>query len=105
MKRAGDTLLTDLAAILASCSRESDVVARYGGDEFVILMPDTDAAGAQAVAAKIAAAVRRRNAEAQAAAPLSVSMGRHTAVGAEVSDLLRTADREMYAMKRARRSA
>jgi diguanylate cyclase (GGDEF)-like protein len=101
---AGDTLLTDLAGILTSCSRESDVVTRYGGDEFVILMPDTDAAGAQAVAAKIAAAVRRRNSD-EHALPLSVSMGRHTAVGAEVSDLLRAADREMYAMKRARRNA
>lgn len=100
---AGDALLTDLAAILSACSREADVVARYGGDEFVVLMPDTDAAGAQAVAARIAAAVRRRNADPEKAVPLSVSMGRHTAAGAEVVDLLRAADREMYAMKRARR--
>ena len=51
--QAGDRVLRDLARLLADSCRETDTVARYGGDEFVVLMPDTDARGARQVLAKI----------------------------------------------------
>jgi diguanylate cyclase (GGDEF)-like protein len=99
--QAGDALLVDLARLLAASCRASDVVARYGGDEFVVLMSGTDADGAEAVARKVAAAIAERN----AAAPppdLSASVGTHTAGAGTAGDLLREADRKMYAVKRAR---
>jgi diguanylate cyclase (GGDEF)-like protein len=99
---AGDGLLVDLAHLLQDSCRESDVVARYGGDEFVVLMPGTGAAGALEVDRKVGAAIAARNALAPHAPFLSASTGTHT-VGAEgVDGLMREADRRMYASKRAR---
>ena len=54
---AGDEVLISLAAIMNDSARESDLIARYGGEEFVILMPNTDLAGAVHLAEKIRMAV------------------------------------------------
>ena len=58
---AGDTLLRDLAELLGTSCRETDIVARYGGDEFVMLMPGTDAEGARRVAFKVNEAIAQHN--------------------------------------------
>ena len=50
---AGDEVLISLASIMNDSARESDLIARYGGEEFVILMPNTDLAGAVHLAEKI----------------------------------------------------
>jgi len=50
---AGDEVLMSLASIMNDSARESDLIARYGGEEFVILMPNTDLAGAVHLAEKI----------------------------------------------------
>ena len=99
---AGDGLLVDLAHLLQDSCRESDVVARYGGDEFVVLMPGTGATGALEVDRKVGAAITARNALGRHAPDLSASTGTHT-VGVEgVDGLIREADRRMYATKRSR---
>ena len=77
-------------------------MARYGGDEFVVLMPDTDAEGVRQVALKVDAALARHNATAAGPARLSASTGTHTAGAVDIDDLLREADRRMYATKRSR---
>ncbi len=99
---AGDLLLRDMAMVLLMSCRETDTVARYGGDEFVVLMPATDEAGARHVGDKIIAAMRQRNEHEPEGPRLSASLGVHTAGGADVDALLQEADRRMYAMKRAR---
>ena len=50
---AGDLVLTRIAHILQTASRASDVICRYGGDEFIILAPDTEVAGAEVLANKV----------------------------------------------------
>lgn len=55
---AGDAVLRALGAMLIGLARASDVVCRYGGEEFCILMPDTTADGAAVLAEKIRAALR-----------------------------------------------
>jgi len=49
----GDEILRQMGGLLKSCLREVDTVARFGGEEFVVLLPDTDKQGALAVAEKI----------------------------------------------------
>lgn len=55
--QTGDAVLADLGQILRSRSRTSDRAFRYGGEEFSVLMPDTDAQGAYTFAEKLRAAV------------------------------------------------
>jgi diguanylate cyclase (GGDEF)-like protein len=57
--RAGDELLRDVAASLREAMREQDTVARLGGDEFCVLAPETGRAGADHLADRISAAIRR----------------------------------------------
>ncbi len=54
--QAGDAILMSMGQILRSSTRASDLVVRYGGDEFVCLLPNTGSAGAQLVAERIRAA-------------------------------------------------
>jgi two-component system cell cycle response regulator len=103
--QTGDRLLCDLAAVLVGNCREADIVARYGGDEFVVLMPETDADGAQQVALKVEKAIGRHNPQAAEAVQLSASVGMYTVNGADTDDLLREADRRMYAMKGRRKGS
>ena len=100
--QAGDRALRELAALLRDSCRETDIVARYGGDEFVVLMPATDEKGAERVALKVDEAIARHNVAVGGPACLSASMGRHTAGAADIDDVLHEADRRMYAMKRSR---
>ena len=99
---AGDRMLRELAQLLADSCRETDTVARYGGDEFVVLMPGTDALGARQVLAKIDKAIEERNAAAPDETPLGASMGLQTSGCCDPEELLLAADRSMYAMKRRR---
>jgi diguanylate cyclase (GGDEF)-like protein len=54
---AGDTVLKALAKVLSQSVRASDMVIRYGGEEFMIILQDTDGDGAELVSEKIRAAV------------------------------------------------
>jgi two-component system, cell cycle response regulator len=75
---AGDIILKDLAQILKHSTREVDLVSRYGGDEFAVVLPYTDKQGSARVASRIAQAVREhdflrgRGGELK---PLTVSIG------------------------------
>jgi diguanylate cyclase (GGDEF)-like protein len=57
---AGDAILRELAERFRAASRTSDVPGRYGGEEFILLLPETDAAGALAMAEKIRVSVAER---------------------------------------------
>jgi len=98
----GDRILRDLAGLLVECCRETDTVARFGGDEFVVLMPEADAEGARLVRTKVEKAMAAYDTGRDGETPLSASLGVHTAAWPEAQHLLREADRRMYETKRRR---
>jgi len=57
----GDTILKEIAKILTVCSRDSDVVARWGGEEFIMLLPQTNIEQASIVAEKLRATVEKHS--------------------------------------------
>jgi two-component system cell cycle response regulator len=103
----GDAVLVELAARLRAEVREVDTVARYGGEELVVILPETDEAGAAQAAERICDAVRRtpfgRPGEAAVAVTVSVGAAVFPAHGADAEDLLRRADEALYEAKRAGR--
>lgn len=103
---SGDLALQAVATVLASASRASDLVVRMGGDEFALLLPDSDLARAAAAAERIRVLVRERAAADPVLQHLSVSIGVAEATGAQhtADDLLRAADGALYAAKAAGRN-
>jgi two-component system cell cycle response regulator len=100
--RTGDLVLKELANILKSLIRKSDIVARYGGDEFVILLPQTDQKGAEAEASRVFRAISEHKFESMNGAHPVISHGISTYPSAEignVDDLVSIADRQLYITK------
>lgn len=102
----GDELLRTVAARLRECVRASDTVARFGGDEFVVLLDQTDAEQAFAVAGRIqqvlATALDLDGYEAFTTVSIGVAMARGP--GERPEHLLRNADMAMYQAKAAGRA-
>ena len=101
---AGDAVLRGLGERLRDRLREEDVVARFGGEEFLVILPDTGAEGAAAVAEDVRAAVAAEPfAIGRIALPLTVSAGYATWDGEDLDRLIARADRGLYAAKDAGR--
>ena len=93
----GDIALKAIARIFAAQLRSSDTIARFGGDEFVVILPETNRRMAKATAERIASAVKS---QAQFDTPLSVSAG-VAVYRPELSpeELLEEADQDLYRQK------
>lgn len=98
---AGDQVLSSLGSLLARQLRTCDVAARWGGEEFVILLPNTDGAGALVLAERLRAAIEGLSISHESAAvAVTASLGAaeyHT--GESLESLVDRADRAMYAAK------
>ncbi|PJI98742.1 diguanylate cyclase [Acidovorax sp. 69] len=96
---AGDEVLRKLARTLEARLRGSDVIARLGGEEFVALLPDTDLAGAQAIAQTLVTAMADH--QDPVVGTITVSAGVATMRSAEDKgiDILRRADIALYEAK------
>lgn len=96
---AGDRLIAGAAEILRMAFRGGDIVARTGGDEFVMLLPEMDEKGVAASIARIRSCMQSYNSENMG--PLvSISLGAATAAtGGEIPLALKAADERMYADK------
>lgn len=100
--QAGDTVLIELARRLTEAVREVDVVARWGGDEFTLLLPKTGLAGALQLAEKIRAAVANGPFRIDAGSldiTISVGVAAYPEHGSSGKDLVAAADAAMYQAK------
>jgi diguanylate cyclase (GGDEF)-like protein/PAS domain S-box-containing protein len=105
--RVGDTLLVQLAARLRGAVREQDTVARTGGDEFVLVLPLTDIAGAAHLATKLMGLASAPFQVDQQELTVTPSMGiaMFPTDGDDFDMLLKCADAAMYRAKRDGRNA
>ena len=100
----GDDFLAAVGAALSSSIRASDFAGRYGGEEFIVLLPETDAGGALDLAEKIRAAVAAiRVPNVDTTVSLSVGIAIFPDHALDSDTLAQAADRALYAAKNAGR--
>jgi diguanylate cyclase (GGDEF)-like protein len=105
--QAGDHVITQIAAICQQHKRKSDVITRFGGEEFLILLPETSLAAAQRVAERM-----RRLVESHAFvfssnvinATISVGVAEANATMDTIFDLIKVADKALYLAKESGRN-
>jgi diguanylate cyclase len=104
--QVGDEVLREVAKVLSATSREMDVPCRYGGEEFGVILPGTDAASACRVAERIRAAVEASTTVCEGKSlKVTCSLGLASFMGDDdVAHLIRRADDALYASKKAGRN-
>jgi diguanylate cyclase (GGDEF)-like protein len=102
---AGDIALRDIADLLRKCARTTDIIARYGGEELAVILPESTPGGALMVAERIKSEVAGHNFIHDASDPvhLTVSIGIYSSVNGEVSEdqIVSLADEASYVAKKA----
>jgi diguanylate cyclase (GGDEF)-like protein len=100
---SGDDVLRELAGVLRESVRAVDIAARWGGEEFALLLPGTDATGALQVAERARAALERRTILSQDGQPIHVTASFGVASAPDHGrgdELLLAADAALYEAKR-----
>ena len=93
----GSRALCRLGNVLRVHCRSIDTAARYGGDEFAVVLPETTAEAARVVASRICDQLASDNE--QPVLSVSIGVADYAEGGQTIEDLLRTADRELYGIK------
>jgi diguanylate cyclase (GGDEF)-like protein len=103
----GDRVLAGVGEVISSGVRRIDTAARYGGDEFVVLLPETDPTGAHVLAEKVRIGVTELDIAVSGSvleASISVGVVSYPDDGRTSDELLISADQAMYASKRGGRN-
>lgn len=103
----GDRVLAEVAAVLRESCRGTDTVCRYGGEEFLCVLPDTDSAGARELASRCREAIslhRVREGPLSLAVTASIGVAVRSAGQATKLELVRSADDALYSAKEAGRN-
>jgi diguanylate cyclase (GGDEF)-like protein len=98
----GDQVLEHVAAVIAAQARQADSVGRYGGDEFIIVAPQSTLAGAVQAAERLRLAMEAEHIHARASnlrVTLSIGVAASTSEDVAVNDMLARADRALYRAK------
>ena len=104
--QAGDRTLRLVAQVMRSCVRSSDIVGRYGGEEFLVFLSPVDPGFLRAIAEKVRSCIETESAR---DIPVTASIGvSHGAIGGDVrkdiEDFIRRADANLYEAKNAGRN-
>ncbi len=103
----GSRLLTEIGQLVKANLRTVDFAARYGGDEFVLILPNTAKEGALAVAGKLREALRQREFRADDGDPFTITasfgIASYPEDASNKRDLVSLADQAMYAVKESSR--
>lgn len=102
--QSGDEVIAFVATVLLDLTRKSDIACRFGGEEFVILLPDTDMNGAYTIAEKIRVRIEEQvlNLATQERISISVSLGVaefQAQSDSSLDDIIKKADGAMYRAK------
>jgi diguanylate cyclase (GGDEF)-like protein len=101
---AGDRILVELAMLLRKNFRAADLIIRFGGDEFLVIMPDTNLDQGAIAIDRLHRLLVRWNGKEHREVTLSVSCGVATyCLGQAVEDLINAADADLYVRKAGRR--
>ncbi|MDN5344937.1 MAG: hypothetical protein PWQ18_1050 [Clostridia bacterium] len=102
--RQGDKALQGIAAIIQSSIREVDIAARYGGEEFVMIMPETTALEATAVAERVRRNIMNAAIDNEGCGPgrvltVSIGLANYPLDAATIGELIEAADSALYEAK------
>jgi diguanylate cyclase len=101
----GDTVLRETAKVITNSIRSSDVVARFGGEEFVVIMPHAELKAALHVAMQVRRAVESNNVDiGSKQIKVTASIGVTSRSNEDVNKMIKRADRAMYSAKKAGRN-
>jgi len=104
---AGDSVLRELGALFQSMVRRTDVAGRYGGEEFLLIHPQSTATGAATMAERLreaVAAARFETPDGALRVTLSLGVAEYDRRMTSARDLIAAADRALYAAKRGGRN-
>lgn len=100
---SGDRVLLTISTMLKEITRSSDMVCRFGGDEFLILLPNSDANDTEALKQRIEAQIREHNHKSEV--HIGLSYGLHTTSSSNAESALKFVDQQMYKEKHNKRES
>ena len=95
----GDLVLVELSTLIKNTIREEDVICRYGGEEFIIILPETDTAGAFYLAERVRKAVDLTPFFTDNNISFSAGTASYPACAQDITSLIRVADKALYEAK------